>query len=89
MMLYNVLVILIKLVDIYSGALVIYALLSWLPGGYESSFGRFLGKICEPYLQWFDRLNLNFGGISFSIMIAILVLNMGTRVLGQILLNFF
>lgn len=79
---------LLKLVDLYTGALVIYALLSWLPGGYESAFGRFLAKICEPYLQIFDRLNLNIGGISFSIMIAIMVLNLGSRMIVRILLGY-
>ncbi|MGO0289986.1 YggT family protein, partial [Enterococcus faecalis] len=29
-----------KGVQIYSGLLVIYALLSWFPGAYDSAFGR-------------------------------------------------
>ncbi|HCS98851.1 MAG TPA: YggT family protein, partial [Enterococcus faecalis] len=33
----------------YSGLLVIYALLSWFPGAYDSAFGRLLSRICEPY----------------------------------------
>lgn len=74
-----------RLSALYSGALVIYALLSWFPGGYESAIGRFLAKICEPYLSIFDRFNLNIGGIGFSIMIAIFALNIGTRMLVTIL----
>ena len=87
-MIYKLAAILSRASEIYTGALVIYALLSWFPGGYESAIGRFLAKICEPYLSIFDRLNLNVGGISFSIMIAIIVLNVGTKVLLEMLYMF-
>ena len=39
----------------------VYALLSWFPGGYQSGLGRFLAKICEPYISLFDRLPLRIG----------------------------
>lgn len=67
---------LFRAVNIYSGLLIIYALLSWFPGAYESKLGRLLSRICEPYLSLFDRFNLNFGMVSFNIMFAIIVLNL-------------
>lgn len=79
----------LKAIDLYTMALVVYALLSWFPGGYQSSIGRFLARICEPYLSIFDRLNLNIGGISFSIMIGIMVLNFGSRVLVKLIIGIF
>ncbi|MFK4567148.1 YggT family protein [Enterococcus sp. UD-01] len=74
-------------VRIYSGILIIYALLSWFPGAYDSLLGRLIAGICEPYLRLFDRLNLRIGMIGFNVMIAIIVLNLAAEVLGKILLS--
>ncbi|MFV0559639.1 MAG: YggT family protein [Enterococcus sp.] len=73
----------------YTVLLVIYALLSWFPGGYQSSFGRFLSKICEPYLSLFDRLNLRIGPIDLTIMVAVIVLNLASQAIITILLSIF
>jgi YggT family protein len=72
-------------VYIYTILLVIYALLSWFPGGYQSAFGRFLAKICEPYLSLFERLPLSFAGIDFTIAVAIIVLQLASQGLFVIL----
>ena len=76
--------ILLKLVDLYTLMLVVYALLSWFPGAYDTSIGRFLNKACEPYLRLFDRFNLTLGNVDFTILVAIIVLNMLTRLLVMI-----
>ncbi|KAF1301352.1 MULTISPECIES: YggT family protein [Enterococcus] len=69
----------------YTILLVIYALLSWFPGGYQSALGRFLKKICEPYLSLFDRLPLHVGPIDFTIAVAVIVLNLASRAITMIL----
>lgn len=46
----------------------VYALLSWFPGGYQSGLGRLLAKICEPYISLFDRLPLRIGPLDFTIL---------------------
>jgi len=73
-------ILLIRLVDsvfnIYSMVLVIYALLSWLPGAYESQLGQIIIKISKPYLDFFDRHIPPIGGISINVMIAIFVLQL-------------
>lgn len=74
-----------KAIYLYTVLLVIYALLSWFPGGYQSSFGRFLAKICEPYLGLFDHLNLSFGPVNFNIAFAIIVLQLASQALILIL----
>lgn len=58
----------------YSIVLVLYALLSWLPGAQESALGQFIVKLARPYLDIFDRYIPSLGGISFNVMIAIFVL---------------
>lgn len=59
--------------ELYTFALIVYVLMSWFPGAYGTGFGRFLGRICEPYLQLFDFIP-PLGGISFAPTVAILVL---------------
>ena len=74
-----------RLVYLYTIHLVVYALMSWFPGAYQSKFGQLLGRICEPFLDLFRRLPLQFGGIDFSVMAAILALNIAMEVLQRIL----
>ena len=63
-----------NLFQAYTLVLVVYALLSWLPGARESALGQFVVKLARPYLDIFDRLIPSLGGISFNVIIAIFVL---------------
>lgn len=63
-----------RLVTIYTIALIIYIFMSWFPGARESSFGRILGRICEPYLDMFRRIIPPLGMIDISPIVAIFVL---------------
>ncbi|HEX6594854.1 MAG TPA: YggT family protein [Bacillota bacterium] len=76
---------------IYGYALIIYIFMSWFPGARESSFGRFLTKICEPYLEPFRRIIPPLGMIDFSPIVAIFVLvfarNSGLPALFNMLAN--
>ncbi|QLB50574.1 YggT family protein [Streptococcus sanguinis] len=79
-MLYFVIRAISNLVDLYSIALIVYALLSWFPGAYQTKFGEFLTRIVEPYLKLFRRLPLQFAGLDFTVWVAILALNLLNRV---------
>ncbi|QDP40105.1 YggT family protein [Radiobacillus deserti] len=61
-------------IQFYTFALIAYILLSWFPGARESSFGEFLGRICEPYLEPFRKIIPPLGMIDISPIVAILVL---------------
>ncbi|WP_409022375.1 YggT family protein [Dellaglioa sp. P0083] len=61
--------------DAYELAIIIYVLMSWFPGAYNTPVGHFLSKICQPYLAFFDRFIPAIGGISFSPIIAIIALS--------------
>ncbi|KOO40723.1 YggT family protein [Priestia koreensis] len=68
--------IVLQLLEIYSWALIIYILMSWVPSIQESVFGRFLGAICEPYLAPFRRIIPPIGGmLDISPIVAIFLLN--------------
>lgn len=60
---------------------------SWFPGGYQSGLGRLLAKICEPYISLFDRLPLRIGPLDFTILGAILILNLAVQGLAQIVMD--
>ncbi|MFD3448060.1 YggT family protein [Microbacteriaceae bacterium 4G12] len=75
--------------QIYSWALIVYILLSWLPGARESSFGHFLARICEPYLEPFRRFIPPIGMIDISPIVAILALNFAQSGLRRLLIMFF
>ncbi|KAA0548013.1 YggT family protein [Bacillus sp. BGMRC 2118] len=66
---------LLKLLEFYSYALIVYILLSWFPNARETGFGRFLARICEPYLEPFRKFIPPLGMIDISPIVAIFLLN--------------
>ncbi|WP_413486049.1 YggT family protein [Brochothrix thermosphacta] len=76
MALYTIFNILITLCSVYSWALLIYILLSWIPNAQSSKFGQILGRICEPFLEPFRRFIPPIGGVlDISPILALIVLN--------------
>jgi len=64
------------LLTIYSYALIVYILMSWLPGARDSQFGEMLARLCEPYLEPFRRIIPPIGMIDISPIVAIFVLHL-------------
>ncbi|EHJ52954.1 YggT family protein [Streptococcus macacae] len=77
--------VLARVTEIYSVLLALYALLSWFPNAYDTFLGRLLRDIVEPVLKPFERLNLQFAGLDFTIIFVIIVLNGLTRLLMMLL----
>lgn len=73
-----------QLISIYSWALIIYILMSWFPNARETSIGRFLSRICEPYLEPFRKIIPPLGMMDLSPIVAFLVLNFASRGIGYI-----
>lgn len=73
-----------KIISIYETIIVIYALLSWFPGAYNSYFGKLIAKVVAPFLNLIDRIVPPIMGMSFSPIIAILILEFLTRIIGSI-----
>jgi YggT family protein len=76
--------ILLKLISVYSTVLVVYILMSWFPNARETSIGRFLARICEPYLDPFRRIVPPIAMIDFSPIVALLVLRFAGYGLRQL-----
>jgi len=77
-----------RLFQLYQIALVVYILMSWFPGAYNTAVGRFLGRICEPFLSIFRRFIPAIAGIDFSPIIAFLVLEFAERGLYYLMFSF-
>ncbi|KMY49371.1 YggT family protein [Peribacillus loiseleuriae] len=77
--------IILTLIKFYSYALVAYILMSWFPNARETSIGRFLARITEPYLEPFRKFVPPLGMIDFSPIVAILALQFAGYGIAQIL----
>lgn len=61
-------------VQIYSWVIIVYILMSWFPNARDTTFGRFLSSLAEPFLEPFRRIIPPLGMIDFSPLVALLVL---------------
>lgn len=78
--------VLVRLINLYSLALIIYIFMSWVPNARQSSVGQFLGQICEPFLRPFRQIIPPIGGmLDISPIAALLVLQFATRGLNVLL----
>jgi YggT family protein len=84
-----ILTIINRLFELYSLAIVVYVLMSWFPGAQQSKFGEILGKICDPYLDFFDRFIPPIAGISFSPIVALIALQFIQNGLDLVLNSLF
>ncbi|MGT2907129.1 YggT family protein [Streptococcus dentiloxodontae] len=80
------LILLSRLITVYSWILIIYALLSWFPGAYDTWFGRLLHQLSEPILRPLRRFNLTIAGLDFTIMVAIVLMQVLYRLVVIILI---
>lgn len=79
---YSVAQLVVTLVDFYEMLIIVYILLSWFPireGSLVHDIGMVLQSLCEPYLGLFRRLIPPMGGLDFSPVIAVLALNLVSR----------
>lgn len=77
-------IVIIDIIEAYKWLVVIYCLLTWLPGAFRSKLGILLGKIVSPFLSFFDRFIPPIFGISFSPIFAFIVLDLIERLIGYI-----
>lgn len=79
---YSVAQLVVTLVDFYEMLIIVYILLSWFPireGSLVHDIGMVLQSLCEPYLGLFRRIIPPMGGLDFSPVIAVLALNLVSR----------
>ena len=69
--------------------LVVYALMSWFPGAYQTSLGRLVLRISESILKPFRRLPLQFAGLDWTVYVALLLIYFGSDWLVRLLISIF
>lgn len=74
-------------IQIYIWLIIANALMSWLPGAYQSKLGRLITRLVQPFLDIF-RFIPSLGGIDFSPVIAIVVLQLAQRGIVAIFMRF-
>lgn len=77
----------ISLSDAYSMVIFVYVLMSWIPvnRGVVADIYNVLGKVCDPYLNLFKRIIPPIGMVDITPIIALLVLQFGSRLVAMIL----
>ena len=71
-------------ISIYSVLLIIYILMSWVPSLRETVFGKFIGKMVEPYLAFFRQFIPPLGMIDISPIVAIFALRFISAGVGTV-----
>ena len=74
----QIIILFIRILNIYQMILFFYVLSSWFPGVRSSKLGTFIGSLVEPYLLIFRKVIPPLGMIDFSPFIAFWVLNLAT-----------
>lgn len=84
-MISSILSLLAAVLTIYTILCFIYIIMSWIPGLRFTAFGKFITKMCEPYMHFFSKKGwLRFGNIDFSPIISIGLLSLVSSILGGI-----
>ncbi len=82
-----ILLVVLKLIRVYSYLLLAYALFSWFPGAYETWLGRIIVQLVEPVVKPFRKLPLQFAGIDFTVLVVMLALNYLSNLLIRIFIG--
>ncbi len=74
----NIISVVSMVIQLYSFTILAYVILSWIVRSAKSpviaQIYEFLGTVCEPYVGLFRRIIPATGGVDFSPLVALLVL---------------
>jgi YggT family protein len=73
--------------EVYEMAILVYVLMSWFPGAYQTKVGQLLTRVCQPYLNIF-RFIPPILGVSFAPLVALIFLEFVKQGLYAILFGF-
>ena len=84
----EIIVILLQALSFYSLLLIGRILLTWFPNvDWSNPFFRTLSQVTDPYLNIFRSVIPPFGGLDFSPMVAIILLQVVQRSLAKALVG--
>lgn len=76
----------ILILNLYTLAIVIYALMSWMTPNPYNPFVRFITNVCEPMLSVIRNVLPRGLGIDISPLIAIAIIYVTKRIVAQTLM---
>lgn len=79
-----VILLLLKVLEIYSYILVAYGFITWLPNSYDSLIGRLLTSLVRPILAPFQRFKLQFLGLDWTIVLVLFLIHLLSRILSSL-----
>ena len=85
----TLIVFLYRLLDFYSILIVVWCIMSWIPirsDGIVADVARALDTLVSPYMNLFRRIIPPLGGIDFSPILAIIVIQLIQRFFIRILI---
>ncbi len=62
------------LFELYSTLILVYCIMSWFPNAYQTKLGQLLVRLCQPYLEIFERFIPPVFGISFAPWVGLIAL---------------
>lgn len=80
-----IILILLQAIQIYYYILIAYIVLSWIPVLFHTMFGRLVIYLVRPILLPFRRLNLQFFGLDWTIFLVMILLNVASHLLSQLI----
>lgn len=73
----------------YSYVIIIDVIMSWVSAARNSQLGEIVGKMVDPLFDVIDRFLPSIGGISFSPIVAFLLISLVRRLLSLIFFGVF
>lgn len=74
---------------IYYWTIIVYLIMSFFPSSRDTRFGEMLRNVCEPFLTPFRKVIPPLGMFDFSPIVAIIVLQLATYGLVQLIYFIF
>lgn len=78
------LIVTLRLLQVYSNILLVFALMSWFPRAYETKIGQIIIWLVRPIIKPFRNFRLTFAGMDFTIIGIIIVID----ILSHFISNF-
>jgi len=73
---------LLRLIDLYALVILVRVVLSWLPVDHDQPWVRFVVDVTEPVVGPIRRVLPSFGGLDFSPLVAMLLLQLMRNMLA-------
>lgn len=84
-MIQTILSVIAALLSLYTLLCLASVIMTWIPGAKFTKVGRFISRLCDPYMNFFSRKGLfRLGNVDFSPIISLGLLSLASTIIGGI-----